>query len=295
MINKSEITKKYGKISKYEIIGNVSIIYTEKGIYCLKKQKRMDIKEVHSYIKSKNYINILDLDVIDGFEVTPFIKDYKTPLEDRLSTLVYLVSLLHTKTTFYKKISLDEIKEIYESKTEKILYTKEYYESLCYKKDLDNMLSPSDYLFIRNISIVLLSLNRSKSFLDKWYKCFKDKTSKRCVLNHNNLDTSHILINDIPFLINFNDSVFDSPIIDLESIIRNNYKNIDISSMFNSYISRYSLNNCELYLFYSNILMPFTLNDEKLEIERCKNVYEFYNYLDAVNKFISENNSIKNK
>ena len=295
MINKSGILKKYGKISKYEIIGNVSIIYTENGIYCLKKQKRMDIKQIHSYIKSKNYINILDLDVIDKVEITPFVEDFKTPLEDRLSTLLYLVSLLHTKTTFYKKISIDEIKEIYESKTEKILYTKEYYESLCYKKDLDNMLSPSDYLFIRNISILLLSLNRSKFFLDKWYDTVKGKTSKRCVLNHNNLDTSHIIINKIPYLINFNDCIFESPIIDLENLIRNNYKNIDINVFFNSYMSRYSLNKEEIYLFYSNLLMPFTLKDEKLEIEKCKNMYEFYNYLDTVNKFISENNSIKNK
>ena len=113
MNNLSNIIKKIGKVLKYEIIGNVVVVETKDGKYCIKKQKRMDIEDIHSYIKSKKYNNIIDIRIIDGYEITPFIKDFKMPLEDRLTEGIYLISLLHNKTTFYKKVSIDEIKEIY--------------------------------------------------------------------------------------------------------------------------------------------------------------------------------------
>ena len=57
--------------------------------------------------------------VDDDVELTDYIHDRDIPVEQKLEDLIYLTSILHNKTTFYKTVDEDYIKTIYETTIDK--------------------------------------------------------------------------------------------------------------------------------------------------------------------------------
>lgn len=151
--------------------------------------------------------------------MTPYINEIPMQDEDKATEMMYILSMLHNKTTFYKSISLDEVKCFYEDHVDKLLQIRNYYDNLCYMYDENKFLSPSEYLLIRNIAQIFNTIDLSKHFIELWYTIAKEKTSKRMSLNHNNLDLSHILVGDNSYLISWNRANFDSPVNDLASFL----------------------------------------------------------------------------
>ena len=292
------IIKKYNfNIKKYKKIGNVHILCTNNGTYCLKERKRKDIKKIIEYLKAKQFHNILDIksDDRDDFEITDYIEEVPFLKEDKAMEAVYLISMLHNKTTFYKSISLDEVKCFYENHIDKIIDLRNYIDNLCYSFDENLFLSSSQYLFIKNITILFNSLDYSKHYIEKWYNIVKNKTSKRVVMNHNNLDLSHIIIGNKPYIINWNKASIDSPVMDLYSLFKKNFLDININSLFNVYTSKYQLLKEEMFLLFSLLLLPEKIEFSDCEIHNTKIVYDHYKYLSSVMSFVSEYNLKYNK
>lgn len=288
-----DIIKKYNFCVKgYKRLGKVHILYTDKGVFCLKEKQRSDIKEVIEYLKAKQFNNVLDIecDNCDKFEITRYVEEVPFLLEDKAMEAIYLLSMLHNKTTFYKSISLDEVKCFYENVSDKIMELREYYNNLCYIFDENLFLSPSNYLFVRNVSVIFNSLDYSKYYIDKWYDIMKDKNSKRVVLDHNNLELSHIIIGDNPYIINWNKASIDTPVMDLYYFFRKNFLNINMESLFSAYNSKYQLSQDEMLLLFSLLLIPFKIELSNYEIENTKIVYDSYRYLSCVNSFVSKYN-----
>lgn len=293
-----EIIKKYGfAVNKYKRVGNLHILYTDKGNFCLKKKKRQDIADIISYLKAKHFNNVLEFlsDENDEFEVTRYISEVPLLNEDKAMEAIYLISMLHNKTTFYKSISLDEVKCFYEQKVDEITNLKSYFDNLCYIFDENLFMSPSQYLFVRNITILYNALDYSKYYIDKWYNIMKNKTTKRVVMNHNNLELSHVISSDNTYFINWNEASIDVPIMDLYKFFRNNFLLIDICSLFQVYTSKYQLFKEEYYLLFSLLLIPLNFEFLDCEIENTKMVYDNYKYLSSVLSFISKNNLENNK
>lgn len=273
------------KITK---IDNLTIIEDNNKKYCIKKNRNKNIINILEYLKSKDFNNIIPTKIINGFEIRDYIPNIKIDNEDKLNELVYLLTILHTKTTHYKNISLDEIKKIYEEKTDSIIDTKNYYDKLLEENDEYLFLAPSIYLLERNISLILKSCDTSKMFLDKWYDIIKNKKTKRVVYNHNNLKLSNLIINKYPYLINWDNLIIDYPTYDLESLFKNNYKYMDMIDLFIIYNSKYQLLEEELYFLFASLLeiekIYFT-NDEPLNTEL---LYEKIKYLQKINEFLNE-------
>ena len=151
-----DFSRKYNlSVNKHKIIGNRKILYTNKGIYSLKKKKRKDLNKIFDYLKAKQFNNILEnkSDELDSYEVTDYIEEINFPIEEKAQEAIYLLSILHNKTTFYKNISLDEVKCFYEEHIEKINGVRNHIDNLCHLYDEDLFLSPSRYLFLRNITL----------------------------------------------------------------------------------------------------------------------------------------------
>ena len=244
------------------------------------------------YLKAKQFNNILDIecDDSDRFEITRYVEEVPFLIEDKAMEAVYLLSMLHNKTTFYKSISLDDVKCFYERHCDEIINLRDYFNNLCYIFDENLFLSPSNYLFIRNVTVIFNALDSSKYYIDKWYDIMKDKNSKRVVMNHNNLELSHIIIGDHPYIINWNNASVDSPVMDLYNFFRKNFFNINIESLFLVYNSKYQLTTDELFLLFSLLLLPLKVDFSGWEIENTKNVYDTYRYLDSVISFVSKYN-----
>ena len=149
-------------------------------------------------------------------------------------------------------------------------------------------LKPSLKLLIDKISIILISLDNSKYFLDKWYEIAKEKQRKRVVLNHNNLKITNLIVSDNSYLINFNNYIIDYPIYDLISIYKNNYQIIDMIDLYKEYNNRYKLYDEEKYLFFSLLLKIDILDLNDIELINTRKVTNLICYLDNLSLFLKD-------
>ena len=274
------------RIRKIEKIDNLTIIATENNIYCVKKNKNKNIIELFNYLKAKDFNNYLNIKLIDDYEISNYIKQVNGNDNEKLTELAYILAMLHAKTTYYSIFSIDEIKGKYEKLTDQIIDTKAYYEKLFDDNVILNYPHPSMFLLIRNISLILISLDKSKYYLDKWYELIKNKNSIRKVINHNYLKVSNLLTGDNSYLINWYKSIKDSPIYDIESLFKENFKIIDMVDIFDIYRSKYQLLEEEIYLLATRLLLIDKLNPIKSDYINTIEVRKKIDYLSKVNSFL---------
>lgn len=294
MNNLKEITSNFDfKVNKCKYCNNIRILDTDKGTFVAKKKKH-DKNDLFKYLQTKNFNNFLNFyDSNTDYEIYPYINEIELTDEERAIDIINLISILHNRTTFYKELDLDKIKELYEDLNNKLLYLTNYYDNLRMIFEDESYLAPSHYLLLRNISIIFRSIDDSKHFIDKWYDNIKNKKNFRVVTIHNNLELNHLLKGEDTYLINWDNSSKASPIYDLLSLYKNSYQKIEFSSLFEIYNSKYPLTQEELYLLYSLLLVPDKLELQKSEIENTKEVYSLTNYLIQTQEFISKYNPEK--
>lgn len=273
--------------------GNVKIIDTNKGKYVLKKKKRDDLKDIFKYLNGKQFSNFVNTisDEEDEYDIYPFLEDNYLTEEEKILEIAHLMSYLHNKTTTYRKVHIDDIKKFYEEELEKVNYFEQYYESLRIQMEEEYFLSPSKYLFLRNYSFYFQAIYYAKNYLEKWYEIVKRKESRRVVLTHNQLDTSHLLENNIPYIISWEKAKINMPLYDFYSFYNNNYQKIDMREMFSIYNARYELLEEEKYLLFYQLLLPKKIEWHEKEIENVKIIYENQKYLKKTFEFILEKNS----
>ncbi len=264
---------------------NLKIIINGNNKKCIKRVEK-NIFDKYKYLKSKNFLNIMDYQYVNGYEIRDYLEDISLNKEEKISELLYLVTMLHIKTTHYKSLTISDIKKFYESETDEIFEIKNYYNKICEEYDLFMIMPPSVNLLIDNISLIFNSLDKSKMFLDKWYDVMKLKKRKRVVFNHNNLKDSNIIVNNNSYLINWNKSKIDSPIYDLLSLFKNNIKEIDLIDMFNIYESKYKLTIEEINLLFCKLLKIDKLLFNKKDIINTREVYYVLYYLNKINNFL---------
>ena len=276
-------------------VDNLEIIEKDNEVICRKKIN-YNINSIYRYLKSKDFKNIIDYKIINGYVVRNYINEIDISKEDKLNELIYIISMLHIKTTHYKMISLNDIKLFYEKITDEIIDTKNYYNKICEENDHFLYLKPSINYLINNISIMLIALDNSKYFLDKWYEIVKNKQRKRVVFNHNNLKLSNFLVGNYPYLINFDKSIIDYPIYDLVSLYKNNFKYLDMTDIYNIYNSKYKLYKEEEFLLFSMLLKIDKIEFSNNDIINTRNISNLVNYLEKVSVFLKDNmESKKNK
>ncbi|MFI3307913.1 MAG: hypothetical protein R3Y21_05025, partial [Mycoplasmatota bacterium] len=225
------------KPSKIEIKGK-SIIITHNDLKAVIKEKNFNHK-IFEYLDSRgfNYYPKILLEK-NNYVIEEYVKDIYVPNEQKILDLIDLVSLLHLKTTHHKEIDLEDYKQLFETISNNIEYLKEYYLDMITLIETNEFMSPSQYLFARNISKVLASLNFCKNELDKWYLMVKEKRKQRVVVLHNNLDLTHFIINEKNYLINWEKSKIDNPIFDIYKL----YKKVSLDLSFNEIFDRYESN-----------------------------------------------------
>lgn len=276
-------------MNKIEFRDNLKIVYKEDNTICYKKCQNSNSVKINDYLLSKGFNNIIETKVTNGFEVRQYVNSIDITETDKISELIYLIMMLHTKTTHYKNISLDEIRDFYENELLEIEETKKYYDEIFSNNITNLLLPPSLFLLIKECSIILNSLNQSKIFLDEWYKVAKNKKRKRVVFNHNNLKLSNFIVGSNKYLINWNNSIIDYSIYDLLSLFKCNFKVIDMIDTYQFYDSKYGLLQEEKYLFFSTLLKIEKISFEESDLKNTKKVHDAVSYLKKVNDFLKYN------
>ncbi len=286
----NDLFEKYSIVpTKYEFYKNVTIVNTNDKKYVIKEKKREDKTPIFNYLKSRSfdyYPRILS-DIDDEYEITEYIEQVDMPLEQKMSDMVDLVALLHSKTTHYEEVDEEDYKEIYEDINNNIAYLYSYYTDLIAIAEASIYMSPSQYMLALNISKILGALNFCKDEIDKWYKIVKEKRKQRLVVLHNNLDLSHFIKNKESYLISWNKAKIDIPIFDLYKLYRRHSLNYDFSEIFKRYEHSYPLLEEERKLFFILISLPDKLEYSSSEYQMCNNISNIIENLARTEVFIS--------
>lgn len=278
MTFRSDILDRYNISNKKITIRNNARILDDKIV--IKNKKRDDIDDIYGYLKSRSFDYFpYPIEMNDKYEVYPYLKDMYEPYEQKAMDLMHLLSLLHSKTTFYREVDIDRNKEIYEDIEQKLEYLDGFYNDLINKIEKEVYMSPSSYLIARNINIIFGSIYYARDSLDKWYDKVRNNKNERVVNIHNNISLEHYIKNEKPYLISWNNSKIDSPIYDLLSFYKNHYLDFDFDDLFHFYESSYPLKEEERFLLFTYMAIPSEINSVNNELEMCIKINKMIEYL----------------
>ncbi len=289
-MNKSiEILKSIYKPYRYTIKGKSTILETTCGDFII-KPKNKDINELYTYLTNRGFINypkIIDSsrDEVNVFE---YVEDIKLPKEQKCDDLIEIIASLHNKTSYFKEVSEDRFKSIYEDVLSNINYLSNYYNTLYEIGFNEVYASPSNYIFMRNYYKLNSALEYAKSELENWYSLVTSETKIRVCLIHNNLELNHLL-NDK--LISWDNYMIDTPVIDIVKLYKKEWKNINFSEILERYMYKFPLLEYEKKLLFILISMPPEVKKSDNEFEKCKVVSEVMDYVFKTEELIRPYNA----
>lgn len=282
-MNSLDLVTKIYKPYKVTKISNATILKCTNGTYVVKNKKNKDIKELYKYLNSRDfhYYPLLVEDNRSDINVFEYVEDNSIDNEQKLFDLINLVSLLHNKTSYYKEVTNDKIKEIYEELLGRTIYMEEYFNKIIFNIEDDIFISPSSNLLLNNSSKIFESLVFLKKEIEEWYKITIDSDKMRVCLVHNNLNLDHYIKSDKDYLISWDNYIIDSPIIDIVKLYKNIYINMNFSEALKLYMEKFPLNDSEKKLLFIMLVMPDEIN---LTNDEIKNVVTIRKYLDYIYK-----------
>ena len=267
------------KPNKITITGKSKILCTENG-KCVIKEKNKDVKSLYNYLNTRQFNNYPEIiDEVDNKYVYEYLDSVNIPNNQKASDMADLLALLHNKTAYFKPITADYIKNIYEEIQNNIRYLKEYYAELFKKIASEVIMSPSNYLLIRNSSKLFANLKYIEDELDNWFKLMTDKTKERVVYCHNNLTIDHYIKNKNDYLISWDNYSIDTPILDLINLYTNDYNKYEFSNFLENYNQKFPLSKEELKLFFIMISLPKEVNYSIYEFDNTRKVNEMLTYV----------------
>ena len=289
-MNKSiEVLKSIYKPYRYTIKGKSTILETTCGDFII-KPKNKDINELYTYLTNRGFMNypkIIDSsrDEVNVFE---YVEDIKLPKEQKCDDLIEIIASLHNKTSYFKEVSEDKFKSIYEDIKSNISYLSNYYNTLYEIGFNEVYASPSNYIFMRNYFKINAALEYANSELDNWYSLVTNETKIRVCLIHNNLELNHLLNNK---LISWDNYMIDTPVIDIVKLYKNEWKNINFSEILERYIYKFPLLDYEKKLLFILISLPPQIKKSDNEFEKCKVISEVMDYVFKTEELIRPYNT----
>ncbi len=297
-MNKSiEVLKQIYKPYRYTILGHALILNTTSGDFVVKEKSDKSLKDLYAYLNSRNFHNFPNLidESRNDVNVFEYVESVGMPKEQKALDLIDVLSNLHNKTTFYKTVTKDDFKEIYDKIKGNILYLQTYYNSLYDNIKKEVFMSPSDYSFIRSSYKIFAALDFSLSELDAWYNLVNEETKKRVSLIHNKVCLDHFIKSSDDYLISWEDYRIDSPVMDLVTFYRNNYFDIQFDVVIKRYFEKVGLSEDEKKLFFILISIPKKIEISPSEFQTCKNVREALDYLFITEELVRPYYTIEQK
>jgi len=267
----NEALKRYSLIpTRYEKNGKANIVNTNNGKIVYKESK-IDL-EILNYLKSRNfdYMPRFINDIReDEYQMTEYLQELDIPKEQKILDLILLVSLLHSKTTHYKEIDLNDYEQIYEDIDNNLNYLYGYYTDIITIIESKVFMSPSEYLLARNINKIYDSIDNCKNKLEHWHDLIKNKRKQRNVVLHNNLSLDHFIRNETSYLISWDKAKIGNPVFDLYKLYRKHALDFDFEEILNEYETHYPLMEDERNLFLVLISMPNLIEFDDTEYNMC--------------------------
>ena len=266
-----EVLKAIYKPYRYTLKGKATLLETTSGDFIIKPKKK-DISELYNYLISRGFDHFPKLVDASRRDVNVFeyVESIRMPKEQMCDDIIDLIASLHNKTSYFKEVSEDTYKAIYEDIKSNISYLKNYYDTLFEMGFSEVYQSPSTYQFLRNFSKLNAALDFCDKELDNWYELIKGETKTRVSVVHNNLALDHYLKGNREVLISWDDYLIDTPIIDLVKLYKKEYLNINFAECLERYMYKFPLLEYEKKLLFILITLPPELKKGDSEISQCR-------------------------
>ena len=259
-----EILKTIYKPYRYTIKGKATILETTSGDFIIKEKKK-DLNELYNYLISRGFDNFPKL--IDSsrrdVNVFEYVESIRMPREQMCDDIIDLIASLHNKTSYFKEVSEDKFKSIYEDIKSNISYLKNYYDTLFLMGFSEVYMSPATYQLMRNFYKINAALDFCEKELDEWYELVKEESKIRVSVVHNNLSVEHYLRGNKEILISWDDYLIDTPIIDIVKLYKNEYLNMNFSEILERYFYKFPLLNYEQKLLFVLITLPTEIKESE--------------------------------
>ena len=275
-----DILKAIYKPYRYTIKGKATILETTSGDFII-KEKNKDLNELYNYLISRGFDNFPKL--IDSsrkdLNVFEYVDTINMPKEQMCDDIIDLIASLHNKTSYFKEVSEDKFKSIYEDIKSNISFLKNYYDTIYEIGFSEEFMSPATYLFMRNFYKINAALDFCDREIDEWYELIKGESKIRVSVVHNNLSIEHFLKGNKEVLISWDNYLIDTPIIDIVKLYKNEYLNMNFSEVLERYFYKFSLLPYEQKLLFVLITMPPEIKMSNDEFNKCKNISKVIDYV----------------
>lgn len=279
------IIEKY-KPLKYTIKGKTVNLFSTAGDYVIKPTKK-NIKELFNYLNSRNFTNFPKIiEQNDDYITYEYVESLDTPKEQQLLDLVLVVSKLHNKTAYFKEVTEDKYTEIYDNIKNNILFLKDYYSKMYDEAFKEIYSSPSNYYFLLNYSLINNDLTFIENELDEWFNLVKEANKQRVCLVHNNLSLDHFVKGMDSYLLSWDKYSFDTPVIDIVNLYKNEYLTCDFSDILKEYLKNFKLTKDEEKLLFILLSLPDEIHKETSEFNNTCNVALVVDYVKRTEKLI---------
>ncbi len=289
----NEALRKHSLVAnRYEKRGKATIVNTNEGRYIYKDSKIDD--NILNYLKSRNFDYLPEIiGKEEDYQISKYVDGFDIPNEQKMLDLVKLVALLHSKTTHYKEIDINDYEEIYEDLDNNLKFLYGYYTDLITTIESKVYMSPSELLLARNISKIYQVIEKDKERLEKWHEHVKEKRKQRNVVLHNNLKLDHFIRNNNSYLISWDKAKIGNPVFDLYKLYNNHILDFDFSDILREYEKSYPLLKDEKELFYVLISLPDIIKFQDTEYNMCKKISHTLDKIYKTERIISPEESKK--
>lgn len=285
--NDLEVINQIYRPYKYTIKGKVKILKCSDNNIVIKPKNPL-VHDRYNYLNARgfnNYLPIIDINR-SNYDVFPYVYEDNIPYQQKANDLARVVALLHAKTSYNKDVNQSVYDDIYNSVINNCDYIKEYYSRLYDEIFHLKYHKPHEIMFIDNYSKINNTILFSRNELEKWYMLVSDKNNQRVALIHNNLKLEHYLKSDNDYLISFDNSRFDTPVIDLVKLYKEEYNKVNFSEVLNNYLYHYSFNDDELKLFFVLITVLDEVHFDKDNFTNLKQIYNLCNYINKTEDLV---------
>lgn len=280
-----EIVLKY-KPLKYTLKGKTINVNSMQGNFVIKPAKK-DIISLFSYLNSRSFYNYPKVIAKDDDYITyEYLKELETPKEQQLLDLILLVAKLHNKTVYFKEVTEDKYKEIYDNIKDNVIYLRDYYSGIYDEAFNEIYISPAKYNFLLNYSLLNNDLAFILDELDEWFNLVKESNKQRVCLIHNNLSLEHFIKGMDSYLISWDKYTFDTPVMDIVNLYHNEYLTCDFSGILKEYLKNFKLSVDEEKLLFILLSLPDKVNFDDSEFNNTINVANLVDYIKRTEKLI---------
>lgn len=278
-------------VKKCTMKGKAILIETDEGNFVIKEKYRdnnINNEKILDYLNSRSFNYYPEIvEETDDYIMTEMINEVSMPKEQKLSDMIDLTGLLHSKTTHFKEVDLDEYKELFEDISNNIAYLRSYYDDYINIASTKVFMSPSEYLLARNCTQIFSSLEYAYKELEEWYELIKEKRKQRHVVLHNNLHIDHFVRDKNPYLLSWDKAKIGIPIFDFYKLYKRHGVEYEFDELLKRYEKNYPLLEEEKKLLFILLSLPRKIDFTESEYELCTKISYLINEIYKSSMIIS--------